>query len=106
MGNKLNQRKLMRKLLTPEIKQAMRNYYLHRKAQEKVKWDKDGDLAALSAALHKSPFYTFLQACVGTFWVTWGKANVQTRHDEKNYWIGRLVGRKVEGKWVEVGELF
>ena len=95
----------VQRLLTPKIRGAMRRYYVHRAAQGTRPWDKQGDLDFLFKALQRSKWYRSCHTCAGTFFVVWGQhkdEGVQTRHDEDNYWRGRVISRFVGGRWVEV----
>jgi len=69
---------------------AMRNYYRHRKNQDKIKWDKQADLKEFEKAAPKSVVY--MEASAGLFLIWW-KDGVQTTHNAHNYWRDSVATR-------------
>ena len=70
---------------------AMRRYYENWKQQAEKKWDKLSDLKNIQASLPKNCYY--FQAMAGTFWLSWKHPKIQTTHNDKNYWCGKILAR-------------
>jgi hypothetical protein len=60
--------------LSDTAKAAMIEYYIHRKNQSIIDWDKDADLKVILDALKKGG-WSFEASC-GTFWLTKGKTRL------------------------------
>ncbi len=82
--------------ISRKLRAAFKRYYGNRKKQADQKWDKQGDIDNISSTLPKG---CHLQACAGTFWLTWQRPRIQTVHSEKNYWTGKVRATKAKGKW-------
>jgi hypothetical protein len=82
--------------LTKKLKDAWRRYFINCKMQDRKKWNKLSDLRHIEKCLPKSVLH--VHACAGTFWLTW-RSGVQTEHNEKNYWKGKIVS-VLDKEWV------
>lgn len=74
----------MKRTFTQKQKQAIRGYYLQRKARFLNK-SKLRCLEEIRESIKDSRNIKTFTACAGTFWFTW-KSNVVTQHSEKNWW--------------------
>ena len=86
--------------LSPKLKAAIKRYYDNRGRQRRtgITWDKMADLKNICASRPKN--CTRVEACAGTFWLTWKRPRIVTIHDENNYWTCKVYARKVKGEWV------
>ena len=76
-----------------DLRAAFRRYYANRKVQATKRWDKRADLENIFSVLKRTRGYRCVQACAGTFWITW-KDGVQTSHEQRNYWTPKIIWRK------------
>ena len=81
----------MKVKLTLKLKRAFKKYYTNRKNCKKIKWDKMADLNNIKEALPYNCVY--FKAIAGTFWLTWKNPRVQTTHNNKNYWTGKVLAK-------------
>lgn len=86
---------------TRKLHKAFRRYYRNRKMQREKKWDKGADLRHFRDSLPKS--VSGFEASAGTFFIYW-KSGICTIHNECNYWTGKILARKINGKWVEISK--
>ena len=74
--------------LSKKTRAAFKQYYTNRKAQNRRQWDKRVDIQNIFRSLPKNCVY--MEACAGTFFFTWGRPRIMTRHDRKNYWCSKI----------------
>jgi hypothetical protein len=82
------------------IAEAFKNYYYNCSIQKLKKWDKDADLRRFWKAAKEH--CTCFEAIAGTFWLTWKRPRIVTRHDPSNWWLAKVVKRYRKGKWIDV----
>lgn len=88
--------------LTKKAREALKRYYTNRKRQGEVEWNKAADLSHIGTCLKgcRQPKVQYCEASAGTFLVSWSD-NVQTVHNEENYWRESVLCRKVGEDWIK-----